>query len=149
MLTCSGCRVARYCSADHQKMASQNVASGCNFLTDRHKVVYSESGTVLRRTAACRRTRCARGPQAAGVPVCVECSRPRTRERLQRSDEYHEKGKPGQKRAGAAMPRKTAATPAAGAAALACGNAACGKALAPPLLQCSKCKAEAWDSYCW
>ena len=32
-----------------------------------------------------------------------------------------------------------AATPTAGAAALACGNAACGKALTPPLLQCSKC----------
>ena len=27
---------------------------------------------------------------------------------------------------------------------VACGNAACGKALAPPLLQCSKCKAEAY-----
>ena len=37
-----------------------------------------------------------------------------------------------------------AATPAAGVAALACGNAACGKALAPPLLQCSKCKGEAY-----
>ena len=37
-----------------------------------------------------------------------------------------------------------AATPAAGAAALACGNAECGKALAPPLLQCSKCKSEAY-----
>ena len=34
--------------------------------------------------------------------------------------------------------------PAAGGAALACGNAECGKALAPPLLQCSKCKAEAY-----
>ena len=36
----------------------------------------------------------------------------------------------------AAMFKKaaTAATPAAGAAALVCGNAACGKALAPPLL---------------
>ena len=33
---------------------------------------------------------------------------------------------------------------AAGVAALACGNAACGKALAPPLLQCSKCKGEAY-----
>ena len=33
---------------------------------------------------------------------------------------------------------------ATGAAALACGNAACGKALAPPLLQCSKCKGEAY-----
>ena len=42
------------------------------------------------------------------------------------------------KKAGAAT------TPAAGGAALACGNAACGKALAPPLLQCSKCKAEAY-----
>ena len=37
-----------------------------------------------------------------------------------------------------------AATAAAAASALACGNAACGKALAPPLLQCSKCKAEAY-----
>ena len=37
-----------------------------------------------------------------------------------------------------------AATPAAGGAALACGNAECRKALAPPLLQCSKCKAEAY-----
>ena len=37
-----------------------------------------------------------------------------------------------------------AATPAAGVAVLACGNAACGKALAPPLLQCSKCKGEAY-----
>jgi len=27
-----------------------------------------------------------------------------------------------------------------------CGNAACGKALTPPLLQCSKCKAEARKS---
>ena len=37
-----------------------------------------------------------------------------------------------------------AGAPTAPAAALACGNAACGKALAPPLLQCSKCKAEAY-----
>ena len=44
------------------------------------------------------------------------------------------------------MSKKAAAayTPAAGNARLACGNAACGKALAPPLLQCSKCKAEAY-----
>ena len=47
------------------------------------------------------------------------------------------------------MPRKTAASHAPGHAALACGNTACGKALGPPLLQCFKCKAEAWDSYCW
>ena len=37
-----------------------------------------------------------------------------------------------------------AATPAAGNATLACGNAECCKALAPPLLQCSKCKGEAY-----
>jgi len=52
--------------------------------------------------------------------------------------------KQGQKRAGAAKPRKTAASPAPGHTALACGNAACGKALGPPLLQCFKCKAEAY-----
>ena len=40
----------------------------------------------------------------------------------------------------AAMSKKAAA----GNATLACGNAACGKALAPPLLQCSKCKGEAY-----
>ena len=45
----------------------------------------------------------------------------------------------------ASMPKKTAAKPAAGAA-LACGNATCRKTLAPPLLQCSKCKAEAYCS---
>ena len=28
MLTCGGCHVARFCSADHQKMASKSVASG-------------------------------------------------------------------------------------------------------------------------
>jgi hypothetical protein len=34
-------------------------------------------------------------------------------------------------------------------AVLSCGNAACGKALAPPLLQCSSCKAEAYcDKAC-
>ena len=37
MLTCSGCRVARYCSTDHQKMASKRVASVGNFMTGRHK----------------------------------------------------------------------------------------------------------------
>ena len=39
------------------------------------------------------------------------------------------------------MDKKAAAD---GAGALACGNAACGKALTTPLLQCSKCKAEAY-----
>ena len=37
MLTCSGCRVARFCSADHQKMASKSVAAGGNVWTGRHK----------------------------------------------------------------------------------------------------------------
>ena len=52
----------------------------------------------------------------------------------------------GAQRAWDAMSKKAAAaaTPAAAAAVLACGNAECGKALAPPLLQCSKCKGEAY-----
>jgi hypothetical protein len=36
MLTCSGCRVARFCSADHQKMASKEATLGGNLLTGRH-----------------------------------------------------------------------------------------------------------------
>ena len=39
MLTCGGCRVARFCSADHQKMASKSVASGGSMLEGRHKDV--------------------------------------------------------------------------------------------------------------
>jgi tetratricopeptide (TPR) repeat protein len=37
MLTCSGCRVARFCSADHQKMASKKAALGGRLWTGRHK----------------------------------------------------------------------------------------------------------------
>jgi len=37
MLTCSGCRVARFCSADHQKMASKKSLKGGSLLTGRHK----------------------------------------------------------------------------------------------------------------
>ena len=37
MLTCSGCRVARFCSADHQKMASKKTALGGSLTTGRHK----------------------------------------------------------------------------------------------------------------
>jgi hypothetical protein len=37
MLTCSGCRVARFCIADHQKMASKKAALGGNLWTGRHK----------------------------------------------------------------------------------------------------------------
>ena len=39
MLTCSGCRVARFCSVDHQKMASARVASGGSLWTGRHKKI--------------------------------------------------------------------------------------------------------------
>jgi tetratricopeptide (TPR) repeat protein len=39
MLTCGGCRVARFCSTDHQKMASKSVASGGSLLDGRHKDV--------------------------------------------------------------------------------------------------------------
>jgi hypothetical protein len=37
MLTCSGRHVARFCSADHQKMASNKASLGGNLLTGRHK----------------------------------------------------------------------------------------------------------------
>ena len=37
MLTCSGCRVARFCNADHQKMASKKAGSGGSLFTGRHK----------------------------------------------------------------------------------------------------------------
>ena len=37
MLTCGGCRVARFCSADHQKLASRRAALGGNMLLGRHK----------------------------------------------------------------------------------------------------------------
>jgi len=39
MLTCSGCRVARFCSADHQKMASKKAALGGNLKKGLHKDV--------------------------------------------------------------------------------------------------------------
>jgi hypothetical protein len=37
MLACSSCRVARFCSADHQKMASKKDALGGSLLTGRYK----------------------------------------------------------------------------------------------------------------
>jgi len=39
MLTCGGCRVARFCNVDHQKMASKRVASGGSLLGGRHRDV--------------------------------------------------------------------------------------------------------------
>jgi tetratricopeptide (TPR) repeat protein len=37
MLTCAGCRVARFCSAEHQKMASRGASSGGCLVLGRHK----------------------------------------------------------------------------------------------------------------
>ena len=37
MLTCSGCRVARFCSPDHQKMASKKAALGGSLCMGRRK----------------------------------------------------------------------------------------------------------------
>ena len=37
MLTCSGCRVVRFCSADHQQVALKKAALGGCLLTGRHK----------------------------------------------------------------------------------------------------------------
>jgi tetratricopeptide (TPR) repeat protein len=37
MLTCSGCRVARFCSVDHQKMASKKTSLGGYLWKERHK----------------------------------------------------------------------------------------------------------------
>ena len=37
MLTCSGCRVARFCNADHQKMDARKDKRGGIFVTGRHK----------------------------------------------------------------------------------------------------------------
>ena len=49
MLTCGGCRVARFCSADHQKMASKSVASGGCVLQARHKDVCGVLGKWRRQ----------------------------------------------------------------------------------------------------
>ena len=49
MLTCSGCRVARFCSADHQKMAANSVASGGAGCWGRHKDLCSVLGKWRRQ----------------------------------------------------------------------------------------------------
>jgi len=36
MLTCGGCRVARFCSVSHQKLASRKFSCGGNVATGRH-----------------------------------------------------------------------------------------------------------------
>jgi hypothetical protein len=44
MLTCSGCLVARFCSADHQKMAAKKAALG------RNSTGISEKGRIRRES---------------------------------------------------------------------------------------------------
>ena len=39
MLTCGGCRAARFCSVEHQRMASKSVALGGSLLAGRHRDV--------------------------------------------------------------------------------------------------------------
>jgi hypothetical protein len=54
MLKCSGCRVARVCSADHQKMASKKTALGGNLLMGRHKDI---CGVLSKWREVCQRRR--------------------------------------------------------------------------------------------
>ena len=49
MLTCAGCRVARFCSLEHQKMASRDVSRGGSLLYVRHKHVCGLLGTWRQR----------------------------------------------------------------------------------------------------
>jgi hypothetical protein len=44
MLTCSGCHVARFFNADHQKMAARKAAKGGNPVTGRHKDIFGVLG---------------------------------------------------------------------------------------------------------
>lgn len=48
MLTCSGCRVARFCSVEHQKMSSKKAAGGGCLWKGRHKDVCAVLGTWRR-----------------------------------------------------------------------------------------------------
>jgi len=52
MPTCSGCRVARFCSADHQKMASKKAAFGRSLTLGGTRIFadHSKSGARLSRT---------------------------------------------------------------------------------------------------
>jgi len=49
MLTCAGCRVARFCNAEHQRMAWRYVCSGGNLLYGRHKDVCALLGAWRQR----------------------------------------------------------------------------------------------------
>jgi len=49
MLTCGGCRVARFCSAEHQKMASRDVSRGGSLVFGRHRDVCGLLGAWRQR----------------------------------------------------------------------------------------------------
>jgi len=49
MLTCGGCRVARFCSAEHQKMASRDISRGGSLVFARHKDVCALLGQWRQR----------------------------------------------------------------------------------------------------
>jgi len=57
MLTCSGYRVARFCSADHQKMASKKAALGGSLWTGRHKDKEGSASDAVLSKTVCRLTR--------------------------------------------------------------------------------------------
>jgi hypothetical protein len=81
MLTCSvhsGCRVARFCIADHLKMASKKAALGGNLWTGRHKDICG----VPPQVARCGQRRCGAGLVhcgAGGVSASRECAMPQGR----------------------------------------------------------------------
>ena len=59
MLTCDGCRVARFCSTEHQKVVSKGLASGwgdCCGVGTKICVVFSESGGGKLSKMASRRS---------------------------------------------------------------------------------------------
>jgi hypothetical protein len=52
MLTCSGCLVVRFCSADHQKMASKKAALGGSLRMGRHKDICGVLRTIKETSCA-------------------------------------------------------------------------------------------------
>ena len=94
MLTCSGYRVARFCSADHQKMASKKAASGGSLTTGgkRTSAACSASGARLSK-AVWRLTRALR----SWWRFCSErtCDAPRTQRERQR--QFSHNGGPGRR----------------------------------------------------
>jgi hypothetical protein len=77
ILTCSGCRVARFCSADHQKRALKKAALGGNLLmgSTRISAECSASGARLSKTVL----RLTRARRACWHSCSDECAMPRRR----------------------------------------------------------------------